>query len=153
MRVRDLLSKKGSTVITIEPDQKVGTAVRLLMEHDIGGLPVASGPKDLLGFLAERDIVRLADLSFEPIREMPVRQAMRRPAPVCSTDDSLRDVMSRMTRERVRHLVALDAGRIAGVVSVGDLLKERLEELETEAGVLRDYVAARRAVTPRRAGG
>lgn len=153
MRVRDLLSKKGSTVITIGPDEKIGAAVRLLIDHDIGGLPVANGPGELLGFVAERDIVRLADLSFQPIREVPVRQAMRSPAPVCSTDDPVSDVMSRMTRERVRHLVALDGGRIAGVISVGDLLKERLEELEAEAGVLRDYAAARRAATSRGAGG
>lgn len=145
MRVRDLLAKKGSTVVTVGPDEKMGRAVRLLMEHHIGGLPVAGPGGELLGFLSERNVAHLADLSFEPIREVPVRQAMSNPAPVCSTEDQLRDVMARMTHDRTRHLVAMEGGRIAGVVSVGDLLKERLEELEIETGVLRDWVAAHRA--------
>jgi len=145
MRVRDLLAKKGSTVVTIGPDEKMGRAVRLMMEHHIGGLPVEAPDGRLIGFLSERDIAHLADLSFEPIREVSVRQAMTEPAPTCSTEDPLRDVMGRMTRERTRHLVAIEGGHIAGVVSVGDLLKERLEELEIETGVLRDWVAAHRA--------
>jgi CBS domain-containing protein len=146
MRVKDLLAKKGSVVVTVGPDEKMGRAVRLMMEHHVGGLPVAGPAGELLGFLSERNVAHLADLSFEPIREVPVRQAMSSPAPVCSTEDALRDVMARMTHERARHLVAIEGGRIAGVVSVGDLLKERLEELEIETGVLRDWVAAHRAV-------
>jgi predicted transcriptional regulator len=72
---------------------------------------------------------------------------MRRPVPVCSADDSLRDVMARMTRDRLRHLVVLDGDSVTSVISVGDLVKHRLEQLETETGVLRDYVAAYRAST------
>jgi len=146
MRVRDLLTRKHSTVITIEADKDLATAARLLMRYDIGGLPVASPTGELRGFLSERDIVRVVDDTPVGIRDVSVRQAMRRPAPVCSSEDTLQEVMERMTRERLRHLVVLDDDRIAGVISVGDLVKHRLEELEVETGVLRDYVAARRAM-------
>jgi len=146
MRVRDLLTRKHSTVITIEADKDLATAARLLMRHDIGGLPVATPTGELRGFLSERDIVRVVDDTPVGIRDVSVRQAMRRPAPVCSSEDTLQEVMARMTRERLRHLVVLDDDRIAGVISVGDLVKHRLEELEVETGVLRDYVAARRAM-------
>jgi len=147
MVVRDLLRKKGSDVITIEPDRDIGTAARLLMRYEIGGLPVATRTGKLVGFLAERDIVRVVDANVEGIRHLLVEHAMLRPAPVCSINDSLHELMNRMTRLRQRHLVVLDGERIEGVISVGDLVKHRLEELETETGVLRDWVAARRAST------
>lgn len=146
MRVRDLLARKQSAVITIEPDSDLAAAARLLMRHDIGGLPIATVNGELVGFLSERDIVKTMDGTSEGIRSVPVRLAMRRPAPVCSGRDTLQEVMARMTRDRLRHLVVLENDAIAGVISVGDLVKNRLEELETETGVLRDYVAARRAM-------
>jgi CBS domain-containing protein len=146
MHVRELLAKKHSTVITIEPELDVGAAARLIMRNDIGGLPVVTTGGELVGFIAERDIVRVVDSSDEKVRAIRVEHAMRRPAPVCSIDDSLHDVMTRVTARRQRHLVVLDGARIAGVISVGDLVKNRLEELELETGVLRDYVAARRAM-------
>ena len=145
MRVRDLLNRKHSTVITIEPERDLGAAVRLMMRYGIGGLPVATPAGELVGIVSERDIVRAVDGSMHSIREVSVRLAMRRPAPICSVNDPVQEVMARMTRDRLRHLVVLQDERIVGVISVGDLLKHRLEELETEAGVLRDYVAAHRA--------
>lgn len=147
MLVRDLLARKSPTVITIEPEMDVGTAARLIMRHDIGGLPVVTLTGSLVGFVAERDIVRLIDNGGDDVRRVRVEQAMRRPAAHCSSNDSLHEVMTRMTRQRLRHLVVVDGERIAGVISVGDLVKHRLEQLETEAGVLRDYVAAQRALT------
>jgi len=75
---------------------------------------------------------------------LPVEEVMLRPAPTCSPEDDLRGIMERMTRQRLRHLVVVDGDAIVGVLSVGDRVKHRLEELETEAGVLRDYVAAQR---------
>ncbi|MGH7500126.1 MAG: CBS domain-containing protein [Longimicrobiales bacterium] len=148
MYVRDLLAGKSSA-ITIEPGRDIATAVQLLMRHHIGGLPVVTRAGSLVGFLAERDVVRIVDAAIDLIRSMTVEQVMRRPAPVCAVDDSLHEVMARMTRERMRHFVVLDEDHIAGVISVGDLVKHRLEQLETEAGVLRDYVAAQRARTER----
>lgn len=145
MLVRDLVRKKGSHVVMVVHGTDLGTAVRLLMDHGIGGLPVVGADGSPLGFLAEREVAEAVDAYGEDVRELPVDRVMQRPPPTCSLDDTLQDVMVRMTRERLRHLVVMEGSRIAGILSVGDLLKERLEQLETEAGVLRDYVAAQRA--------
>ena len=145
MRVGDLLRSKSQNVITIDAQADVRTAVRLLMEHGIGALPVVNTDGALAGVISERDIVRAADVNLDYLRTARVDRIMRHPAPVCTPDESLQEVMSRLTRERVRHLVVVENDRPVGVVSVGDLVKHRLEQLETETGVLRDYVAARRA--------
>jgi CBS domain-containing protein len=144
MSVRELLKQKRMDVVSVESTQSVAEAARLLMEHGIGGLPVVDGGS-LLGFVSEREIVHAVDGQSTNVRDVSIASIMRRPAPVCSQDDPIREVMKRMTRERLRHLVVMDGDRLAGVLSVGDLVKHRLDQLETEAGVLRDYVAAQRA--------
>jgi CBS domain-containing protein len=146
MSVRNLLRRKRSEVITIEPDADLGRAARLLMRHQIGGLPVVEADGSVAGFIAERDIVAAVDRHAGGIRHLAGADAMRRPAPMGAGEATLHEVMGRMTRDRLRHIVVVEAGRIAGLISVGDLVKHRLEELETEAGVLRDYVAAQRAL-------
>ncbi|MDZ7780612.1 MAG: CBS domain-containing protein [Gemmatimonadota bacterium] len=145
MRVRELLNRKPAGVVSISPSATTAAAARLLMERGVGGLSVVDSEGNLAGFVSERDIVRLVDRHGKDIRNAPVSEIMRRPAPMCAADDSIRDVMARLTRERLRHLVVMDGTRVAGVISVGDLVKQRLEQLETEAGVLRDYVAGQRA--------
>jgi CBS domain-containing protein len=147
VKVGELIGKKAQSVVTIQRDEPVSTATRLLMERGIGGLPVLSHDGSLCGFVAERDIVRAAHERTEDFRRRRVEEVMHRPAPTCEAGAALREVMSRMTRERERHLVVVDGGRVTGVISVGDLVKHRLEQLETEAGVLRDYVSARRALS------
>jgi CBS domain-containing protein len=146
MRVADLLRRKKNDVVTIEPDSSVATAARLLMGHGIGGLPVVAGDGRLAGFLAERDIVQAVDQNGGSVAGLSVERLMRRPAPSCGAAEPLYDVMARMTRDRLRHLVVVDGDRITGVLSVGDIVKHRLEQLETETGVLRDYVGGQRAV-------
>ncbi|MDX1646801.1 MAG: CBS domain-containing protein [Longimicrobiales bacterium] len=152
MNVRELLRKKSKGVVTVESTATLARAAELMMDHAIGGLPVIELPGSaLVGFVSERDIVdavdrRSQEVLTESVQDLPVTTVMRRPAPTCRGAESIRDVMARMTRGRLRHLVVLDdEDRIAGVISVGDLVKDRLEELETEAGVLRDYVAGQRA--------
>jgi len=147
LRVRDLLSKKPSDVVTIGPHDAITSGAERLIAYGIGALPVVDAAGSLSGLLSERDIAGAVGRSVQNLPSMTVEQGMRRPAPVCAADDGLHDVMVRMTRERLRHLVVLENGRVAGVLSVGDLVKHRLDELETEAGVLRDYVAAHRAAT------
>lgn len=146
MSVRDLLGRKGTAVFTGRPTMTVDQAVRLLLKHNIGGLPVVTPGGSLVGFVSERDIVRAIATNSEKVRAQAIEQVMRRPAPTCRSDESLHEVMSRMTRKRLRHLVAVDDDRIVGVISIGDLVKHRLEQLETETGVLRDYLAGRRAL-------
>jgi CBS domain-containing protein len=145
MRVRDILQRKSGTVITIREGETIGTAARLLMRHGIGGLAVVDAVGVLAGFIGERDIVDVLNRHEGEVRHMQVARVMRR-APACSLDDDVIDVMARMTGERLRHLVAVDQDRPVGVISVGDIVKQRLGELEMETGVLRDYVAAQRAV-------
>jgi CBS domain-containing protein len=144
VRVRDLLERKPAKLITVELGRNVDAAITLMMEHDVGGLPVTAADGKLVGFISERDIVRAVRLHGGTFYELRIAYVMR-PAATCEADDSMETVMRRMTLERLRHLIVRDNGTIAGVISVGDLVKYRLEQLETEAGVLRDYVAAQRA--------
>ena len=145
MSVRDLLKKKPARLFTVEPTADVARAARLLVEHEIGGLPVVEQDGTLRGFVSEREIVAALDEHHRYATDQTVSSIMRQPAPVCSGSDPIPDVMRRMTRERLRHLVVQDGGRVVAVISIGDLVKFRLEELQVEAGVLRDYVAAQRA--------
>ena len=142
MHVRDLVGRQR--VITVGPQEEVATAVRLLFDHNIGGLPVVTADGAVVGFIGERDIVKTMNSHLGPIRHMMVRDSMR-PAAFCDPDDSIEVVMQRMTSERVRHLVVRENGKVLGVVSVGDTVKFRLGQLEMEAAVLRDYLAGQRA--------
>jgi CBS domain-containing protein len=142
VHVRDLVGRQH--VITVGPHDEVATAVRLLFNHSIGGLPVVSGDGGVVGFIGERDLVSTNNRDHGPIRHMLVQDVMG-PAAFCDPDDSVETVMRRMTSERVRHLVVVENGKILGVISVGDMVKLRLNELQAETVVLRDYVAAQRA--------
>jgi CBS domain-containing protein len=145
MKVRELVANKPGHVVTVHPRTPVSKAIDLLIRHNIGGLPVITLKDELVGFIAERDIVEALQKNEGAVRQLPVEAVMRWPAPTCHMDDSLNDVMTRMTVGRSRHLVVLDGSRIAGIISLGDLVKQRLEQVELEAGVLRDLVAAQRA--------
>lgn len=145
MRVRNLLQRKTSEVVTVGESDAVSHAVRLLLDRGVGGLAVVDEHGALTGFLSERDIVDALNRHSGDVRNLQVAHVMRRP-PVCGLEDDVTVVMQRMTGERLRHFVAVDQGRPVGVISVGDIVKQRLVELETETGVLRDYVAGQRAV-------
>jgi CBS domain-containing protein len=146
MRVGELLRRKSADVIAVPPTTSLGEAARLFLEHRIGGVAVVSEGGELLGFLAEREFVTAVDETNASIRRKTIDKVMKTPAPTCSADDTIHDVMLRMTNTRQRHLVVVDGAQILGVISVGDMVKFRLEELETEAAVLRDYVAGHRAI-------
>ena len=144
MRVRDLLDRKPAKLVTIEPSAHVDAAIGQMLANDVGGLPVTTHDGKLVGFISERDVLRVALSNGGMFYQVRVQDMMQRAA-TCEASDRVVDAMRRMTAERLRHLVVVDGDRIAGVISVGDIVKERLEELQTEAGVLRDYVAAHRA--------
>lgn len=141
VHVRDLVD--GQRVITVSPQEEVAKAVRLLFIYSIGGMPVVAPDGAVVGFIGERDIVKMMNGHLGPIRHMPVQDVMG-PAAFCDADDTVETVMHRMTSERVRHLVVRENGRVLGVVSVGDMVKYRLSQLELETAVLRDYLAAQR---------
>lgn len=146
MSVRTLLANKTGRVITIIPEAPAALAAHLLIRHEVGGLPVVTTDGGLVGFLAERELVRALDQHEGSVERLTVDRIMRRPAPTCRMDDPLPDVMARMTRDRLRHMVAVQDNEIVGIVSVGDLVKHQLEQIRLEAGVLRDYVAGQRAM-------
>jgi CBS domain-containing protein len=144
-RVGEILRRKGSSVVTVAASASVSTAVELLMRHGVGGLAVVDVRGALTGFVSERDLIAALHRDNADMRQARVGTIMRAP-PTCRADDTVRSIMTRMTTERLRHLVVMEDDQAIGVVSVGDIVKHRLEELETETGVLRDYVAAQRAV-------
>jgi CBS domain-containing protein len=143
MRVQDLLKRKHTQLVTVDSTAPLKHVVRLFIEHHIGGLPVVNSAGTLVGFVAERDVV--GALHEHPaVHDLPVETVMR-PAPICQADQPIEEAMRQMTSKRQRHLLVKDGDDVLGVISVGDIVKYRLEQLETETGVLRDYVAAQRA--------
>ena len=145
MRVRDILKAKGESVETIRPDATVDMAVHRLATLGIGALVVSSDGVHLEGVLSERDVVRgLARSGDRRLLEATVGAVMSKSVPVCSPDTTIAAAMAEMTRSRHRHLPVVENGELRGLLSIGDLVKHRLEEMELEASVLRDAYIARR---------
>ncbi len=140
MKVQAMLDAKGSEVATTRPDATIATAIGILKQEGIGALVVTGPSGELTGIISERDIVRgLVDHGGDLLK-MPVAELMTRSVKTCGPDHNTNDVMAEMTRSRIRHLPVLDGGRLCGIISIGDVVKNRLEELETETYVLRDYI-------------
>ena len=144
MKVHDVLRAKGQEVETIRPDAKVLIAVHRMRMQNVGALVVSRDGERVEGVLSERDVVRGLTRHGADLLDMSVVAIMSRTVPVCSPDDSLVLVMDQMTRTRNRHVPVVDAaGRLCGVVSIGDVVKNRLEEMELETNVLRDAYLTR----------
>ncbi len=144
MRVESILEKKGRHVETIAPDAGLQLAVHKLTANNIGALVVTRDGERVEGVISERDVVRGLAKRGAELLDATVASVMSRGVPVCSPDDLLTAVMDQMTRTRNRHLPVVDRGRLCGIVSIGDVVKHRLEEVELEANVLRDAYLARR---------
>jgi CBS domain-containing protein len=144
MDVAAILRSKGGAVETIDPAARLDQALRRLADRGIGALVVTPDGATVLGLLAERDAVRALARRGVTAFSMAVREAMSGNVPVCTPRDNLTSVMATMTRTRQRHLPVLDEGRLCGIVSIGDVVKHRLDELQLEANVLRDAYLAHR---------
>ncbi len=142
MHVSDILKSKGSSVVTTEPDETVAATARLLNVKRIGAVLVCDCAGAVAGIISERDIIHAVAVNGERALEMPVREVMTREVTSCTTDDTIAAVMKTMTDRRVRHVPVIEDGDLRGMVSIGDVVKHRLEETEMEARVLRDYVLA-----------
>lgn len=138
--VRQLLSNKDSGVITIRPDARLADAVKMLKEKRIGALVVADDSGALRGILSERDIVR--KLADTPGQTLPQRVAdnMTSEVKTCSPDDTLIEVLKQMTEGRFRHLPVLEGGNLIGMITIGDVVNDRLKELEYEALQLKQMI-------------
>ena len=143
MSIEGILRRKGTDVATIDPEKSVEYAAQWLRAKNIGALVVTSR-NAVLGLISERGIVRAFSRYGETAASMPVKEIMQYGVTTVSPDESVNRVMNLMTRHRVRHMPVLRGGNLAGIVSIGDVVKYRLEELELETNVLRDvYNAAR----------
>lgn len=142
MTVDDLLAAKGREVVTVPPDAGIRLVLNRLRSHRIGALVVSEDGVHLDGIISERDIVNALAERGVTLLDLRARDVMTRSVRTCSKTDSVKRVMAEMTQHRNRHLPVVSAGRIVGLVSIGDVVKNRLEEIELETGVLRDAYLA-----------
>jgi CBS domain-containing protein len=143
MSIENILRRKGTDVTTISPEASIKRAADWLRAKNIGALVVMS-EDGVLGLISEREIVHAFSRYGETALSMPVKQIMKYGATTVPPDESVNRVMNLMTQHRVRHVLVLRGGELAGIVSIGDVVKHRLEDLELETNVLRDaYHAAR----------
>ena len=142
MSIQSILNHKGNKVVTIPPDTRVGTAAHRMRLERIGAIVIASAGSRIEGILSERDIVRGLTEHGAAVIDMPVSALMSRNVLTCKPDAEIRDVMRLMTLHRIRHVPVAENGMLRGIVSIGDVVKSRLEDMELEANVLRDYAVA-----------
>ncbi len=145
MRVSDILGHKGGRVVTIRPDATVSTAVHRLALERIGALVVSEDGRHVAGIISERDIIRgLADSGAELLAAgRRVSDLMTHHVQTCTPDDTIKHIMGMMTRHHIRHVPVVDNGQLTGIISIGDVVNNRLHEVELEANVLREaYIAA-----------
>lgn len=137
--VRHLLDRKGRALYTIEPEDPVLEAVRMMADHHVGALLVMRGT-ELAGIVSERDYARKVVLHGRSSAETPVWQIMTSPVITVSLDESVQDCMRIMTDCRIRHLPVIDGGRIIGMISIGDLVKAVIQEQQQTIEQLESYI-------------
>lgn len=141
MNVRQILGEKGSQVVTIDPSASLSSAARLLDKYGIGALLIINRGGDIAGILSERDIVRALASTEAGGDEAQVRDFMTADIHFCTPSDSSDDLMDVMTEKRVRHLPVLEDGALAGIVSIGDIVKGRIRQMKSEQDSLSSYIA------------
>jgi CBS domain-containing protein len=141
MNVQTILRNKGRSVVTIHPDASVERAITILGLRGIGALVVSEDGEGVLGILSERDIVDALGRYGGELLRLSVCEVMSCPVITCSPDDSVAELMAEMTNRRMRHFPVVQDGRLYGIVSIGDLVKSRLDEIEREAHSMRSFIA------------
>jgi CBS domain-containing protein len=143
MKISDILSHKGNEIVAILPHETLEAAAKKLAEHRIGSLVVRDRKGQLAGMLSERDIVAALSQHGAAALAMTVNDAMTPDVVTCRPSDTVREIMALITVRRVRHIPVCEGGRLLGIVSIGDVLKSRLDEKELELNMLRDLTLAR----------
>jgi CBS domain-containing protein len=141
MNVKAILEGKGHNVVTIGPNETLASAINALAEHRIGALVVTNGDRKVVGILSERDIVRVVAKHGAAALEQSVRQAMTAKVKICNESHTINQVMEIMTQGRFRHLPVERDGHLDGIISIGDVVKKRIEEVEREAEEIKQYIA------------
>ena len=139
-KVSSVLKHKGHDVVTVAPRQTVAWVVKVLAQNRIGAVPVINEEGQLIGIISERDIIRGMSEHADAVLTLPADQLMTRDVKTCSSEDQLVDLMEVMTLQRIRHLPVIQDGALHGIVSIGDVVKQRLEEVQSEAEELRRYI-------------
>jgi CBS domain-containing protein len=139
MRISDVLRNKGAAVVTINPDATVKELLAGLAEHNIGAMVVV-GAEGVVGIVSERDVVRRLHTDGVGVLARPVSKIMTPAVVTCTRADTVDNLTVMMTENRVRHVPVIENGRLAGIVSIGDVVKTRMEELEAEHAQLQSYI-------------
>jgi CBS domain-containing protein len=140
MRITEVLRRKGNSVVTIAPTQTVRDLLAALARHRVGALVVSGDGVQVDGIVSERDIVRRLHSDGDGVLDRSVGEIMTVDVRTCDPGDTTDDLMSEMTEHRFRHVPVLVEGRLAGIVSIGDVVKYRLEELQSERDQLTAYI-------------
>jgi CBS domain-containing protein len=140
MTISIILASKGREVVTIAPSASLASAVGLLVEKRIGAVLILGADRRVVGILSERDVVRaLAERGAGALEE-PVSQTMTRKVSTCNENESVFNIMERMTEGRSRHVPVVDQGQLVGIVSIGDVVKHRLHQMERDSATMHDYI-------------
>jgi CBS domain-containing protein len=140
MTVSMILAAKGGDVITIEPTATLAAAAALLTENRIGALVIRGAGGRVAGILSERDIVHALAARGRQALDEPLGQAMTRDVVTCAPDDEINSLMERMTTGKFRHVPVVEGVRLVGIVSIGDIVKQRVDEMERESEAMRGYI-------------
>jgi CBS domain-containing protein len=141
MTVKAILSHKGSDVITIEPTADLAAAARVLVERNIGALVVTGVDNCVVGILSERHIVRAIAERGAKALDVPIAEVMTRKVVTCGIDETVIEIMAVMTAGKFRYIPVVEHGRLDGIVSIGDVVKWRLNDMKQESAALHEYIA------------
>lgn len=140
MKISDIVRHKGDSVVTVRSDATVKDLLALLAEHKIGAIVVSDSDGSVDGIVSERDVVRHLHIGGAEVLDGTVGRIMTRDVHTCTTDDDLTDLAGQMTERRIRHVPVVNDGKLAAIVSIGDVVKSRIDTLQAEAAQLRDYI-------------
>lgn len=142
MKLGQLLDQKGRDAITVGTNETLATVFSMLAQHKIGALVVCDADEHVAGIISERDLVRAIAKEGERVLAWPVESAMTAEVITCGEEDTVNDVMEKMTAGRFRHMPVVEKGKLRGVISIGDVVKNRIQEVEREAADIRAYIHA-----------
>ncbi len=142
MKAKHILQSKGAEVFAVSPDDTIAAAVSVLNDKNIGAVVVRDNRGEAVGILSERDVVRRLKTQGADVLASPVSACMTANVVSCQLADTIDELMSKMTKRRIRHVPVVEKGALVGLVSIGDVVKHKIEITEQEAAALRDYITS-----------
>ena len=140
MQVSQILKTKGNAVTSVPPEMTLAEVIDTLARGRIGAVLVMKGGSEVAGILSERDVVRGLAEHGARLLDMRASELMTKSVVTCAPDNTVEEIMQEMTNRRIRHIPVLEGGRLRGIISIGDVVKNRLEELSAESDMLRNYI-------------